>query len=137
VPEHVDPTAEQIKALADAPDDGPIVMLNLLRFKERADGVFAEEGISGREAYARYSVDAAACAAKVGGRIVSAIECAETVIGPDGEWDVCALVEYPSRAAFLEMVADETFQAAHPKRTAALADSRLVACHSVDFAEAG
>jgi uncharacterized protein (DUF1330 family) len=130
----VDPTAEQLQALAAGSDEGPIVMLNLLRFKERADGVFADEGISGREAYERYMADAAGHLDRVGGRLLVGVECAETVIGADGEWDVCALVEYPSRAAFLEMIGDESYQQAHPKRSAALADSRLIACSKLDAA---
>jgi uncharacterized protein (DUF1330 family) len=134
VPGFIDPTGDQVKALAEAPDGSPIVMLNLLRFKERADGVFAEEGISGREAYERYMADAAGHLDRVGGRLLVGVECAETVIGADGEWDVCALVEYPSRTAFLEMIGDEGYQQAHPKRSAALADSRLIACSKLDAA---
>jgi hypothetical protein len=41
----IDPTEEQIKALASDPQDGPIVMLNLLRFK----------GEAGKAPYQRYS----------------------------------------------------------------------------------
>jgi hypothetical protein len=51
VPVH--PTEEQIRQLVARSDDGPVVMLNLLRFKEHADGI--DEGVSGAEAYARYS----------------------------------------------------------------------------------
>lgn len=126
MPDHIDPTAEQVKRLADSPDDQPIVMLNLLRFKQRADGPFEGDEISGREAYERYAEAVAPCLERIGGRVAFAIECAETVIGPDGEWDVCAGAEYPSRAAFLEMVADPAFAEAHPLRTAALAESRLI-----------
>jgi hypothetical protein len=48
----VHPTARQVEGLARSTDDGTVVMLNLLRFKPRADGI--DEGISGAEAYARY-----------------------------------------------------------------------------------
>ena len=129
---HVDPTPEQLQRLAASTDDGPIVMLNLLRFKQQADGPFEGENISGREAYERYAEAVAPCLERVGGRIVFAIECAETVIGPDGEWDLCAGAEYPSRAAFLEMTADPAFGEAHPLRTAALAESRLIVSTQLD-----
>jgi hypothetical protein len=52
----VHPTAEQIDALVRSSDDGPLVMLNLLRFKPQADGI--DQGVTGAEAYARYSVAA-------------------------------------------------------------------------------
>jgi hypothetical protein len=48
----IHPTQEQIQQLISSDDDGPIVMLNLLRFKDRADGI--DEGVSGAEAYARW-----------------------------------------------------------------------------------
>lgn len=134
MPEFIDPTAEQLQRLAAAPADGPIVMLNLLRFKEQADGVFADEQISGREAYERYAEAVAACLERVGGRLLFALDCAETVIGVDGEWDLCAGAEYPSREAFLEMVGDPIFQKTHPMRSAAVADSRLVVSKPLDAA---
>ena len=124
--EIVDPTREQLEKLASSADDGPIVMLNLLRFKTRADGPFEGEEIGGREAYERYAEAVAPCLGRVGGQVAFATECHETVIGPEGEWDLCAGAEYPSRAAFLEMLADPAFGEAHPLRSAAVADSRLI-----------
>jgi uncharacterized protein (DUF1330 family) len=50
------------------------------------------------------------------------------VIAPEGEaWDEVLLVQYPSRAAFLQMIARPDYQAAVPHRRAALLDSRLLA----------
>jgi uncharacterized protein (DUF1330 family) len=120
------PTESQIARLAASDPDEPIVMLNLLRFKERADGI--DEGISGREAYVRYGEAAAPFLAGVGGRLLTAIETSEVVIGEDGEWDMALLVEYPSRRRFLEMAGDPEYLAVHAHREAALEDSRLIAC---------
>jgi len=51
-----------------------------------------------------------------------------TLIAPEAEeWDDALLVEYPSRAAFLEMVSQPEYLAAAPHRSAALEDSRLIA----------
>ena len=47
------PTPEQMQSLLAGPADQPVVMLNLLRFKARADA--PNEGISGEEAYRRYA----------------------------------------------------------------------------------
>ena len=128
----VDPTREQIQRLASGDlDQGPIVMLNLLRFRDRAEVVDGQEGLSGREAYERYAAAAAGHLSAVGGRILNAGACVEAVIGPDLEWDMVVLVEYPSRRAFLTMVGNPDYQAQTAWRTAALADSRLVLCTGV------
>lgn len=121
------PTASQVERLASEGSRQPVIMLNLLRFKERADGI--DEGVSGREAYARYGEETAPFLAAVGGRLLSAVEAQQVVIGPEeDEWDVALLVEYPSREAFLQMAADPRYLAVHAHREAALADSRLIAC---------
>ncbi len=121
------PTASQVERLAADGSEEPVVMLNLLRFKERADGI--DEGVSGREAYALYGEQAAPFLAAVGGRMLSAVEARQVVIGPEEtEWDLALLVEYPSRAKFLEMAVDPAYLKVHEHRAAALADSRLIAC---------
>ena len=121
------PTADQIQQLAESPDGGPVVMLNLLRFKPQADGV--DQGVSGAEAYARYSAAAEPFLRGVGGRLLMAVQPQQSVIGPpDGEWDLVLLVEYPSRAKFLEMATNQDYLKVHAHRHAALEDSRLIAC---------
>lgn len=127
---HIEPTQEQLEALAArAGDEGPVFMLNLLRFKEHADGVDAGEGISGQEAYARYAAAAAEHVERVGAEVVWAGACGPALIGPSAEaWDVAAVVRYPSRAAFLEMVGNPEYLEIAEHRSAGLADSRLVPC---------
>jgi uncharacterized protein (DUF1330 family) len=121
----IDPTAEQIGVITGSSDSGPIVMVNLLRFKQDADGIDA--GVSGAEAYGRYGAAVAPLLEKVGGRVLSTAVCEESIIGPEArEWDVVILVEYPSREAFLGMVADPAYQEVVLHRTAGLADSRLI-----------
>jgi uncharacterized protein (DUF1330 family) len=127
----VEPSPDRLQSLlGSGPDDSPIVMINLLRFRERAvypEG-FAAEPCSGREAYQRYGAVAMQTIAAVGGRMVWLGSVQATVIAPAGEeWDDAVLVEYPSRKAFLGMVAQPEYLAAAPHRTAALDDSRLIA----------
>ncbi len=125
------PTASQVERLAAVESDEPVIMLNLLRFKERADGI--DEGVSGREAYARYGEGTAPFLAAVGGRVLSAVAAQQVVIGPEqDEWDVALLVEYPSREAFLRMASNPDYLAVHAHREAALEDSRLIACAAMD-----
>jgi len=114
----IDPTGSQIKALATGDLTGPVVMLNLLRFNP--DG--------GKESYGRYLDATAPFLARVGGRVLFHGTASAVVIGDDGEWDAVLLVEYPNKEAFLEMLRIPEYQAITGQRTAALVDSRLIAC---------
>jgi uncharacterized protein (DUF1330 family) len=126
---HVEPDGTALAALADLPDDEPVVMLNLLRFRDEA--WYPQDAphppCSGREAYARYGEAAFRHVRAVGGEPVLQGTPELAVIGPDGEWDEVVVVRYPSRAAFLRMLADPDYRAVTVHRSAALADSRLVA----------
>lgn len=125
----IEPTPAQFERLAASDDEQPVVMLNLLRFKDRADGVHADEGITGAEAYARYGAEVTRHLDRVGGRILFTMVPQESVIGPEeGEWDLVAAVEYPSRRAFLQMASDPAYLETHAHREAGLADTRLIAC---------
>jgi uncharacterized protein (DUF1330 family) len=128
----IQPSQEQIERLAASDDDSAVIMLNLLRFKERADGIDAADGISGAEAYGRYAAAVARFLERGGARVLFTIVPQESVIGPDpAEWDLVAAVEYPSRRAFLQMASDPEYLAIHTHREAGLADSRLIACASL------
>lgn len=130
----VEPSPERLEGfLAKLDDATPLVMINLLRYRERAQypaGAGADP-CSGREAYQRYAPVALQKVASVGGRIVWMGRVAASVIAPEGEeWHDAVLVEYPSRKAFLAMIALPDYQAAVLHRTAALEDSRLIATHA-------
>lgn len=129
---YVDPDAEAIQqVLADAEDPQPIRMINLLKFKDVADyGDVADPAgdngpSTGADAYRRYGETAMAEVAAVGGSQFYAAASHQTVIGPE-EWDLVAIVEYPSRAAFLEMIGKPSYQAGVFHRTAGLEDTRLI-----------
>jgi len=107
---------EAFEAFAAAPEKGPVVMLNLLKFKP--------EG--GFEKYMEYGAGATPLVAGVGGRILFTGLPDLLLIG-DEDWDMCALVEYPSRGAFLEMVASADYQAVAPLRQQAITRSVLYA----------
>ncbi len=123
----ITPTAAQVEQLVASQSEEPVIMLNLLRFKEHADGI--DDGVSGPDAYQRYGEAAAPFLERVGGRLLLAVEAQQMVIGPEAlEWDMVLMVEYPSRKKFLEMATDPEYLAIHEHRAAALADSRLIAC---------
>lgn len=122
------PRPDQLAALGSAPT-GPVVMVNLLRFKATA----GEEEETGAQAYQRYAVEAIRLVTASGGRLLWSGRVDGVVIGDDEAdgWDAVALAEYPSRAAFLAMVASAEYQDAHRYREAGLADTVLLACTSL------
>lgn len=128
----ISPTADQLRSVATLPADQPVVMLNLLRFRDVADysghpDLAPDQSISGQEAYAAYGASAMPHLGEAGAEIVYRGTASATVIGPDGEhWDQVVLVRYPNPEAFITMVTKPEYQELSGHRTAALADSRLV-----------
>jgi uncharacterized protein (DUF1330 family) len=117
----ITPNLEQFQALAAGPDESPVVMLNLLKFKP-----------GGAEAYARYGDAALGMIEERGGRLLWSGRAEQVLIGdPAVDWDVVALVEYPSRGAFIEMVSSPAYLEAHAERQAGLERTIVVACSPV------
>ena len=117
------PTPEQAMAFFTGGDEGPICMVNLLKFRDRAaypDG--SEPDLSGREAYARYAAGVGACLAAVGGTVRFSGQVTALLLGEVEElWDMVAIAEYPSRAAMMAMVQSPDYQAIARHRDAGLA----------------
>jgi uncharacterized protein (DUF1330 family) len=105
---------------------GPIHMLNLIRL--RGEAVYADgRRATGAEAYATYSRESETAFQRIRGRIVWRGRLELTMIGPEAEhWDISFIAEYPSPAAFAEMLRDPVYRAAMKHRQAAVADSRLI-----------
>ncbi len=127
---HVTRSDEQWKLLSEADPDVPIVMLNLIRFRDTALDGYGCDGMSGQEAYAEYGRRLRALAADFPGNAFWVGDAGRTYIGPDDEsWDLVLCVGYESVAIFRDMLASEIYQEAAQARTAAVADSRLVLMH--------
>ena len=127
----VEPSPERLQGfLAKLDDATPLVMINLLRYRERAQypaGAGADP-CSGREAYQRYAAVALQKVASVGGRIVWMGRVAASVIAPEGEeWHDAVLVEYPSRKAFVEIATSKEVAAIGVHRTEGLEGQWLLA----------
>ena len=93
--------------LTGQPDTEPVVMVNLVRFRERSlDG----KG-TGWDAYTRYSKGDIPLIKKVGGTVLWAGHVSGVAFGEvaDGRWDWVVLVQYPSRAAFLAMMTSDEY----------------------------
>ncbi|WOF74112.1 DUF1330 domain-containing protein [Parvibaculaceae bacterium PLY_AMNH_Bact1] len=114
-----------LAAMAEADLDEPVVMLNLLRYRETAGDGAGVDGLTGREAYEVYGKEFAKLHPRFGGEPVWMGRALNSIIG-DEEWDVVMLVRYPARRQFVDMMRDPDYLAIAPIRAAALADSRLV-----------
>ena len=117
------PPMQQAMAFFGAPEDGPFVMVNLLKFKPKAeyeDGSDAD--LTGAEAYARYGVAVIKLVQALGGRMHYNGPVTGLMIGEMEElWDAVALVEYPSLASFRDMAMSPAMHAIEHHRKAGLA----------------
>jgi uncharacterized protein (DUF1330 family) len=125
---------DELAVLAGGERDGPVVMLNLNRYRPRAayagDVPGGEPGeVSGRAAYERYGEVALGVLERVGARIVWHAEATSTVIGDAGDrYDEVIAVWYPSVAAFIELATAPETLAARPHRLAGLERATLLCC---------
>ncbi len=121
----VDKDEAALAAMAAGDLDAPVVMLNLLRYRETARDGAGVDGKTGRAAYEVYGEAFAKLHPRFGGEPVWMGRALNSIIGNE-EWDVVMLVRYPARRQFVEMMRDPDYLAIAPVRAAALADSRLV-----------
>jgi uncharacterized protein (DUF1330 family) len=100
------PTASRVEALMANDSGGPVVMVNLLRFRAKAiypDG--RPSDLTGRQAYNLYAAPMQNVIEQGGGKVLFGADIASLVIGDvEDLWDACVLVEYPSAAAFAAIV---------------------------------
>ena len=112
----VNPTPEQFEAFKALPDNGPVLMLNLLKFKP--------EG--GQAEYMKYSAGVQPMIVKHGGKVVFMARTEFCLIG-HADWDAVAVVQYPSKQAFIDMTFSEEYLAIHHHREAGLRGQVLYA----------
>ncbi|MCH8066639.1 MAG: DUF1330 domain-containing protein [Chloroflexi bacterium] len=112
-----DPDKLESFTAAAEQDEGPVVMLNLLKFKEGG----------GALAYATYGNLARTIIEEVGGRVLYSGRVDQILVGETGDWDAIALVEYPNRKTFLEMVSRPDYLQAAEHREAGLEQTVLMA----------
>lgn len=111
------PTKEQIQALLADPAEGPVVMVNLLRFKP-----------GGEAAYRRYAESMRKLVEGRGGRFLWSGRVTAQVVGSGGEgFEVVGLVEYPSRKVFVEIATSKEVAAIGVHRTEGLEGQWLLA----------
>jgi uncharacterized protein (DUF1330 family) len=125
---HLEATREQFKALVNYPKGEPVVMINILKFKEKSDVV----GETGLQTYQRYSQNVSVLLKKVGAKVLWTGQVNLTVIG-DGinQPNLMLLVEYPSVDKFIEMATSPEYKAIAHDRVMALEYGGLMASSTV------
>ena len=131
----IDPTRDQVRNLRDHGRDGPVVMMNLLKFRETAN-YSPDAGMascSGKTAYDRYQhAFTVAVGAVSQAEVLYDGPCEQVFIGQPGteaaDWDKLLLVRYPSRQHFLAMMADDSYRDALVHRYAGLEHTVLIQC---------
>ena len=117
------PNKEQIKGFMEPVSEGPICMVNLLKFKQKAE---YEDGrdtdLTGREAYALYEEGVKKLLQEIGGGVGFEGDVERLALGEVEElWDVVALAVWPSRGVMFEVMQSPDMQAISVHRSAGLA----------------
>ena len=117
------PNEEQMAGFLEGDTDTPIKMVNLLKFKDKADYKDGRQtSLSGKETYQIYADEVQGHLEKVGGKSIFLGEVERLMLGEVEElWDWVVIAEYPSRKAMLEMVMDSEYQKSEEHRSAGLA----------------
>lgn len=129
---YLEPTQEAGRALVRRSIQGPVVMLNLLRFRRSADycanpDLAPSEPMSGAEAYERYIAHTLPYLKESGGELLFLGKGGKYLIGPGDEyWDCAMLIRQNSVESFFAFANHEGYLAGLGHRTAALEDSRLL-----------
>ena len=103
----------------------PVIMLNLLKYLDKAKAGFGVDGLSGKEAYQVYGKKFAKFQPIYGGEPIWMGRSHNSIIGKD-DWDITILVKYPKRRNFIDMFNDKEYKTIAPIRAAALKDSRII-----------
>ena len=116
------PNDEQMAEFLDPGNDEPIYMVNLLKFKDKAEYPDKREtDLSGKEAYAIYSEEVQHHLAKVGATAIFGADVKRLMLGEVEElWDSVAIATYPNRKAMLDMISDPDYIKSAQHRVAGL-----------------
>jgi len=120
----LDGNAAQMADFAVNADEGPVVMLNLLKFETS----IGENGKTGPENYAEYGRLAGPIVEKHGGKLVwSGVPTQQLIGDMDYDWDLVLLVSWPQRQNLLDLIQDPEYEAIAHHRGAGLERSMLIA----------
>lgn len=122
----VDPEAWDRLENTEATDDGPVWMINLMRYRARADYADGRDSeLTGREADDLYApLDTLT---QIGAEVVLFGEVEDQLLGDEPKWDRVAVVKYPSRRAFVDMQRRADFAEHHVHKDAGMESTFIIA----------
>lgn len=139
--EQLAPNKDQLSILMSLPPETPLAVLNLFEFNDLAsyqpeDPEFGTKAanVSGKVAYHRYSEIAGNTIHELGGRVVFSAVADQVLIGPENSnWHEAAIMYFPSRGTFIQMMSDPNFQQASRHRKAALKRHQMIHLNGEKF----
>ena len=116
-------------------DDGPVWMVNLMKYRDVADYADGREStISGRDADDAYSpLDSLAA---VGARPVFFGNVDQQLLGDEPKWDRIGVVKYPTRKSFIDMQSLPSFQKSHHHKDAGMETTIVIGTQPMPVPEA-
>lgn len=112
-------------------EDGPVWMVNLMKYREVADYLDGRDAaISGRDADDLYTPRESLAA--IGADIVFAGDVDQQLLGDAPIWDRVGVVKYPTRRSFIEMQSRPDFQRQHVHKDAGMAETIVIGCQPFD-----
>ena len=118
-------------ATTPADEDGPVYMVNLMKYREKADYTDGTElNISGREADDLYAPVGPLAA--IGASMVFLAEVDTQLLGDAPMWDRIAVVRYPTGRSFIDMQSRTDFKEKHVHKEAGMAETIVMGCTPID-----
>jgi hypothetical protein len=112
-------------ATTPADEDGPVWMVNLMKYRARADYADRRQAsVSGREADDRYAPLESLAA--VGAEVVLFADVDEQLLGDSPRWDRVAVVKYPTRRSFIDMQSRPEFVEKHAHKDAGMEQTIII-----------
>jgi hypothetical protein len=119
-------------ATTPAEQDGPVWMVNLMKYREvaqYADG--RESTISGQEADDQYApLDSLAA---IGARPVFFGTVEQQLLGAAPIWDRIGVVKYPTRRSFIDMQSRPEFRKSHEHKDAGMEQTIVMGCQPMPY----
>ena len=128
VENQVQPSPESVRSFLGSRDE-PVVMVNLLKFKERAayaDGRASD--LTGEQAYALYATAMRKLVEAAGGRFLFGGAVESLLLGEvEDLWDMVGLVEYPTPGTLVQIASSPEYREIEAHREAGLAGQLNIA----------
>jgi hypothetical protein len=121
-------------ATTPAEHDGPVWMVNLMKYRDVAD--YRDAGgppVSGREADDTYAPLESLNA--IGAEVVFLADVDTQLLGDSPKWDRVAVVKYPTRRSFIEMQSRPDFVAKHVHKDAGMEQTIVMGCQPMPAPE--